>query len=100
MIKKETINALLVGFKMIIKLNQPIHIMLPKTSTYVKSYDGKTKWMYFFDWRWWLIREWFNTIWDKISYDIKIKFDSEPVYNKKYHENQNKIFWWWSYRFL
>ena len=47
MIKKETINALLVGFKTIIKLNQPIHIMIPKTSTYVKSYDGKTKWMYF-----------------------------------------------------
>ena len=22
--------------------------MLPKTSTYVKSYDGHTKWMYFF----------------------------------------------------
>ena len=22
--------------------------MLPKTSTYVKSYDGQTKWMYFF----------------------------------------------------
>ena len=21
--------------------------MLPKTSVYVKSYDGKTKWMYF-----------------------------------------------------
>ena len=21
--------------------------MLPKTSTYVKSYDGQTKWMYF-----------------------------------------------------
>ena len=25
-----------------------LHIMLPKTSTYVKSYDGQTKWMYFF----------------------------------------------------
>ena len=23
------------------------HIMLPKTSAYVKSYDGETKWMYF-----------------------------------------------------
>ena len=22
------------------------HIMLPKTSHYVKSYDGQTKWMY------------------------------------------------------
>ena len=24
-----------------------LHIMLPKTSAYVKSYDGQTKWMYF-----------------------------------------------------
>ena len=27
---------------------KPLHIMLPKTSAYVKSYDGQTKWMYFF----------------------------------------------------
>ena len=26
----------------------PLHKTLPKTSSYVKSYDGKTKWMYFF----------------------------------------------------
>ena len=26
---------------------KPLHIMLPKTSAYVKSYDGKTKWIYF-----------------------------------------------------
>ena len=26
---------------------KPLHIMLPKTSTYVKIYDGQTKWMYF-----------------------------------------------------
>ena len=25
----------------------PLHIMLPKTSAYVKSYDEQTKWMYF-----------------------------------------------------
>ena len=29
------------------KIN-PLPIMLPKTSAYVKSYDGQTKWMYFF----------------------------------------------------
>ena len=23
----------------------PLHIMLPKTSAYVKSYDGETKWV-------------------------------------------------------
>ena len=53
--------------------------MLPKTSAYVKSYDGQTKWMYF------LIEdddllEKYNTIWDKVSADIKKEFDSEPVY--------------------
>ena len=26
---------------------KPLHIMLPKTSAYVKSYDGQTKWMHF-----------------------------------------------------
>ena len=43
---------------------KPLHIMLPKTTAYVKSYDGQTKWMYFFI----LIRdddllEIYNTIW-------------------------------------
>ena len=57
--------------------------MLPKTSAYVKSYDGQTKWMYF------LIEdddllEKYNTIWDKVSADIKKELDSEPVYNKEY----------------
>ena len=27
--------------------NKPLHIMFPKTSVYVESYDGQTKWMYF-----------------------------------------------------
>ena len=26
---------------------KPLDIMLPKTRTYVKIYDGQTKWMYF-----------------------------------------------------
>ena len=57
--------------------------MPPKTSAYVKSYDGQTKWMYF------LIEdddllEKYNTIWDKVSADIKKEFGSEPVYNKNY----------------
>ena len=55
--------------------------MLPKTSTYVKHYDGQTKLMYFFikddD-----LLEKYNTIWDKVSADIKKQFDNEPAYNK------------------
>ena len=44
---------------------QPLHLMLPKTSAYVKSYDAQTKRMYF------LIEdnellEKYNTIWDKV----------------------------------
>ena len=71
---------------------KPLHIMLPKTSAYVKNYDRQTKWMYF------LIEdedllEKYNTIWDKFSADIKKEFDSEPVYQKIFFENQNKISW-------
>ena len=50
-----------------------LHIMLPKTNAYVKSYDEQTIWMYF------LIGD------DDllgISADIKKDFDSEPFYNK------------------
>ena len=64
--------------------------MLPKINRYVKSYDGQTKWMYF------LIEdddllEKYNTIWDKVSADIKKEFDSEPVYNKNYLKTKIKL---------
>ena len=63
--------------------------MLPKTSAYVKSYDGQSNWMYF------LIEddnllEKYNTIWDNVSADIKKEFDSEPVYNKNYLKTKIK----------
>ena len=61
---------------------KPLHIILPKISTYVKNYDGQTKWMYF------LIEdddllEKCYIIWGKVSADIKKEFDSESAYNKK-----------------
>ena len=56
--------------------------MLPKTRTYIKSYDGQIKWMYFLIEDDDLLKK-YNTIWDKVSADIKKEFDSEPVYNKK-----------------
>ena len=40
-----------------------LRIMLPKSSTYVKVYDDKTKWMYF------LIKD--NEIWKKKVFGIK-----------------------------
>ena len=68
---------------------KPLTIMLPKTSAYVESYDGRTKWMYF------LIEdddllEKYNTIWDKVNANIRKEFDSEPVYNKNYLKTKIK----------
>ena len=68
---------------------KPLHIMLPETSAYVKSYDGQTKWMYF------LIEdddllEKINTICDKVIADIKEEFDSEPVYDKNFLQTKIK----------
>ena len=64
--------------------------MLPKTSAYIKIYDGKTKWMYF------LIEdddllEKYNTIWDKVSANIKKDIDRKPVYNKEFLKTKNKL---------
>ena len=56
--------------------------MLSKTSAYVKSYDGQTKWMYYLIEDDYLLEK-YNTIWDKVSADIKKEFDSKPVYNKE-----------------
>ena len=54
--------------------------MLPKRTGYVQSYNGQTKWMYLGieddD-----LLEKYNTIWDRVSADIKKEFDGEPVYN-------------------
>ena len=55
--------------------------MLPKISTFVESYDGETKCMYF------LIEddeilEKCNDIYDKVSGSTKYELDSKPIYNK------------------
>ena len=64
--------------------------MFSKTSAYVKSYEGQTKWMHL------LIEddgslEKYNTIGDKVNFaDIKKKLDSEPVYDKKFLKTKMK----------
>ena len=65
--------------------------MYPKMSAYVKCYDKQTKCMYF------LIEdddllEKYNTIWEKVSTNIKEEFDSKPVYNKIFLENKIKSY--------
>ena len=57
---------------------KPLHIMLPKTSSYIKSYGGQTKWMYFLiEYRDLLVK--YNTILDKVSSDLKKELDSKPI---------------------
>ena len=34
----------------------------------------------------------YNTIWDKVSADIKTEFDSVPVYNKEFLETKIKFY--------
>ena len=65
--------------------------MIPKTNAYVKSYDGQTKWMYFFIEDDDLLKR-YNTIWDKVSTDIKKEFDSKLVYNKNYLKTKIKSY--------
>ena len=62
--------------------------MLPKTSSYVKSYYGQIKWIYF------LIKddnllEIYNTILDKVSPDIK-KIDNKLVCDKTFLKTKVK----------
>ena len=43
----EKIYKYFVGYLYNDRIVKSLHIMLPRTSAYVKSYDGQTKWMYF-----------------------------------------------------
>ena len=67
-----------------------LHLKLPKTSTYTKSYDGQTKWIFF------LIEDddllhTHDTNWDKASADINKEFDSKPVFWKKSLKTKKKF---------
>ena len=68
---------------------KPFNIMLPITSPYVKNYDRQTKWKHFLIEDDGLLKK-YNTIWDKVSTDIKKEFDSKPVYNKNYLKTKIK----------
>ena len=69
---------------------KPLKIMLHKASAYAKSYDGVLNGCIF-----WLkmmddLLEIYNTIWDKVSADIKKEFHSEPVYKKNHLKKKKK----------
>ena len=57
--------------------------MLPKTSTYVKSYDGETTWMNYSIEDDELIES-YDVIWNKVSNSFKKELHCEPIYNKKF----------------
>ena len=67
-----------------------LHIMLRKTSAYLKRYDGQTKWMYFLIENDDLLEKY--TVLDKVSADIKKESDSEPVYNKTFLKTRIKSY--------
>ena len=75
------------GFDYKIKI---LPIMFPKTNTYVKCYDGETKWMIFWIKDNGLLKKYSN-IWNIVSKSIKKELHSKPIYNNKKIENQNKI---------
>ena len=70
----------------------PLQIMLPRLSAYVKRYDGQTKWMYFLSEDDDLLEK-YNAIWDKVSADIK-----KPKLNLMVMKLQifaiKKFLWW------
>ena len=68
---KKTINTLFTGHLYNDHKVKQLHIMLLKTSTYVKSYDGQTKWMYFSIENGDLLKN-FNIIWDKVSVEVTV----------------------------
>ena len=66
-------------------------LLLANTSAYVKSYDGHIKWMYFLIEDDELLEE-YNTIWNKISSDIRKELDSKPVNNKHFLKTKIKSY--------
>ena len=70
---------------------EPLSIILPKTSAYVKSYDSKTKWMSFLTEDDELVRK-YKDIWKRVSNNIKTEFDSEPIYKKKFLNTKIKFY--------
>ena len=63
--------------------------MLLQTNTFVNSYNGQTKWMYFLIEDYDLLEK-YNTTLDKVSADLKKEFESEPVYKNDFLKTKIK----------
>ena len=70
---------------------KPLDIMLSKTSAYVKSCNGQTKWMYFLISDDDSLEKYNNTIQDKVSADMKKEFDSELLHNINFLKRTIKL---------
>ena len=71
---------------------KPFSIILLKIRAYIKSYDGRTKWMYFLMKGEKLLKK-INNVWSKVSYIIN------KATIKKIFANPKKSIWWWGYKF-
>ena len=80
-IKKMPVCRMFPAEKKIINILLVTKIMVPpKTSTYVESYDGETKWMDLSteddD-----LLEIYTSVWNEISNSIKNELDCQPMYH-------------------
>ena len=69
-----------------------LHIMVPKASAYVKSYNGQTTWMHILIENDDLVEK-YNTIWDKVGADIKKNLIASLSTKNNFFEKHNKISW-------
>ena len=69
--EKKAINTLFIGHVYNDHKVKQLHIMLPKTSTNVKNYDGQNKSMYFSVENGDLLEK-CNIIWDKVSVEVAV----------------------------
>ena len=65
------------------------YLIFPKT--YVKRYNGQTKWKYFLIEDNDLLNK-YNTICDKVNSNIKKEFDSKPVYKHFFSKTKIKFY--------
>ena len=78
-----------IGYKDDNYKSNPLHVMPPKMGSYIKGYDGETKWIIFLINDDGLLKK-YNDFWNKVSNSIKKELACEPIYNKIFG-NQNNI---------